>query len=161
MNQLQSQEVIRQLYRASQAGVPIKLNVRGLSCLRPGVSGLSESIRVFGLVGRFLDHSRIYRFTNGGEPEYFIGSADWMKRNLESRVETIAPIFDPKARAQIDRIIEIYDLDNTSVWDCRPDGHYVRRRPREGEPARAAQEMLSREATGDRSPDSVSLEQVS
>jgi polyphosphate kinase len=113
------------------------------------VPGLSESIQLFGLVGRFLDHSRIYRFENGGEPEYFIGSADWMKRNLENRVETIVPLLDPGTRAQIDRVIAIYDLDNSTVWDCRPDGQYVRRRPQEGEPARAAQEMLSREAAGE------------
>ena len=102
MNQLQDLEIIRELYEASQAGVPIELNVRGLCCLRPGVPGLSENIRVFGVVGRFLEHSRIFRFENGGEPEYLLGSADWMKRNLDGRVETILSV-SRRGRAAPDR----------------------------------------------------------
>src|ERR1035437_7609960 len=85
MNQLQDPVVIRELYRASQAGVPISLNVRGLCCLKPGVTGLPESIRVFSVLGLFLEHGRIYRFENGGAPELLIGSADWMRRNLAHR----------------------------------------------------------------------------
>ena len=142
MNQLQDPEIIRELYKASQAGVSIRLNVRGLCCLRPGVVGMSENIAVYGLVGRFLEHSRIYRFANAGDPEYFLGSADWMKRNLDSRVETIVPILDPRIRGQLDRILEVYDSDNCSVWDCSPDGDYVLRQPGDGEPRRAAQEIL-------------------
>ena len=118
MNQLQDPAIIRELYKESQAGVPIRLNVRGLCCLRPGVAGLSDSITVHGLVGRFLEHSRIYRFANGGDPEYFLGSADWMKRNLDSRVETIVPILDPRIREELDRVIEVVDgrvLPPTSV----------------------------------------------
>jgi polyphosphate kinase len=92
MNQLQDPEIIRELYRASQSGVPITLNIRGLCCLRPGVPGLSDTIRVFSVLGRFLEHGRIYGFENDGAPEYYIGSADWMKRNLDRRVETIAQV---------------------------------------------------------------------
>jgi polyphosphate kinase len=144
MNQLQDSGIIRELYKASRAGVPIDLNVRGLCCLRPGVPGLSKNIRVFGVVGRFLEHSRIFRFTNGGQPEHYLGSADWMKRNLNNRVETVAPVEDPKLKAQLDEILAVYDTDNCSVWDCLPDGTYVRRAPADGEPRREAQETLAR-----------------
>lgn len=149
MNQLQDPAMIRELYRASQAGVPVTLNVRGLCCLRPGVPGLSDNIRVYSVVGRFLEHGRIYWFENGGDPEVFIGSADWMKRNLDSRVETIAPIVDPALRDELRRILDVYDEDNASAWDLQPDGSYLRRRPQPGEPARAAQEVfiaMTREA---------------
>ena len=142
MNQLQDFEIIRELYEASRAGVPIELNVRGLCCLRPGVPGLSENIRVFGVVGRFLEHSRVFRFENGGEPEHFLGSADWMKRNLDGRVETILSVRDKDVQRQIDEILEVYVTDNASVWDCDGDGVYRCRTPAEGEPRRAAQEIL-------------------
>jgi polyphosphate kinase len=156
MNQLQDPEIIRELYTVAQAGVPIRLNVRGLCCLRPGVPGLSETVQVHGLVGRFLEHSRLYRFTNGGAPEYYLGSADWMKRNLDNRVETIVPILDPEIRAQLDRLIAVYQADNSTVWDCGPDGNYVLRRPAAGEPRRAAQEIFF-----DDSPDSASAADLS
>ncbi len=144
MNQLQDREMITALYEASQAGVPITLNVRGLCCLRPGVPGLSETIRVYSVVGRFLEHSRLYRFVNGGQTEYYTGSADWMKRNLENRVETIAPVLDREVCRELDRIIEVYERDNCSAWDARPDGRYERRQPAPGEPRRAAQEEFIR-----------------
>jgi len=143
MNQLQDPDMIRELYLAGQAGVPIELNVRGLCCLRPGVSGLSENIRVFGVVGRFLEHSRIYCFINGGEPEYFLGSADWMRRNLSRRVETITPVEAPALKAQLDAILDVYDRDNCSAWDGQPDGSYVLRQPAKGEECRAAQVMFA------------------
>jgi len=146
MNQLQDPEVIRELYRASQAGVPITLNVRGLCCLRPGVPGLSETIRVYSVVGRFLEHSRLYRYTNGGSAEYYIGSADWMHRNLTNRIETVVPVTDPVLRRALDRVIEVYETDNCSAWDCGPDGTYAQRRPAEGEPCRAAQPMFLEQA---------------
>ena len=142
MNQLQDTVIIQELYKAGQAGVPITLNVRGLCCLRPGVPGLSERIRVFGVVGRFLEHGRIYRFVNGGEPEYFIGSADWMKRNLDNRVETIVPVLDETMRRELAAILEVYATDNASAWDALPDGSYVRRHPGSGEERRAAQEVF-------------------
>ncbi len=148
MNQLQDPDVIRELYAASRAGVPIRLIVRGLCCLRPGVPGLSETIRVSSVVGRFLEHSRLYRFENGGSPEYYLGSADWMKRNLSNRVETIMPIEDSEVRRQLDDVLALYAADNASAWDARPDGTYVRRRPAEGEPRVAVQEALIARRTG-------------
>ena len=144
MNQLQDAEIIHELYDASGAGVPIRLNVRGLCCLRPGVEGLSESVRVFGVVGRFLEHSRIFRFVNGGESEHFIGSADWMKRNLNGRVETVIPVEDPALKRELDEILAAYERDNGSVWDCGSDGDYVLRTPAAGEPRREVQEEFIR-----------------
>jgi len=146
MNQLQDAGLIREIYSASRAGVPIDLNVRGLCCLRPGVPGLSDNVRVFGVVGRFLEHSRVFRFANGGEPEHYIGSADWMKRNLNSRVETVMPVEDPTLKSQIDDILAVYDADNCSVWDCKPDGTYVLRTPAPDEPRLEAQVELIRRA---------------
>jgi polyphosphate kinase len=142
MNQLQDQQIIRELYLASQAGVPITLNVRGLCCLRPGLPKLSETIRVYSVVGRFLEHSRIYCFLNGGKPEYYLGSADWMRRNLDNRVETIMPVADEKVKQELAAILDVYDNDNSSGWDCLPDGSYVLRRPPKGETRRSAQEMF-------------------
>ena len=129
MNQLQDRQIIRALYQASLAGVPMSLNVRGLCCLRAGVPALSESIRVYSTLGRFLEHGRIYRFENGGDPEFFIGSADWMHRNLSRRMEAIAPVCDPSIQAELEEILRVYEDDNCSAWDMRPDGSYVRRRP--------------------------------
>jgi polyphosphate kinase len=139
MNQLQDPELIRELYRASQAGVPITLNIRGLCCLRPGIEGLSETIHVFSVLGRFLEHGRIFGFENDGAPEYFIGSADWMKRNLDRRVETIAPVTDPTLIAEVEGILTVAENDNHSAWDLQSDGTYVRRCPNEGETARPSQ----------------------
>jgi polyphosphate kinase len=142
MNQLQDPEIIRELYRASQAGVPIKLNIRGLCCLRPGVPGLSDSIEVFSVLGRFLEHGRIYGFENDGAPEYFFGSADWMKRNLDRRVETIAPVREPILVAEIEEILTVAENDNHSAWDMQADGTYVRRRPKDGEEGRPSQTVF-------------------
>ncbi len=134
--------MIRELYAAGLAGVPIVLNVRGLCCLRAGVPGLSPAIRVFSILGRFLDHSRIYRFENGGTPEFFIGSADLMTRNLSRRVETVAPICDPAIKAELETISRIYEEDNCSAWDMQPDGEYIRRHPAAGEARRCAQQAF-------------------
>jgi polyphosphate kinase len=142
MNQLQDASMIRELYGASRAGVPINLLVRGLCCLRPGVPGLSETVRVSSVVGRFLEHSRVYRFENGGTPEFYVGSADWMARNLDSRVETVVAVTDPALQHELDAMLEVYERDNCSAWDCRADGTYERRVPAPGEPARAAQEVF-------------------
>ncbi len=146
MNQLQDPALIGELYAASQAGVPISLNVRGLCCLRAGVPGLSESIRVFSVVGRFLEHSRIYRFENGGEPEHFIGSADWMKRNLDRRVEQIVPILDRGIASELDAVLDAYEEDNASAWDMQPDGSYRQRQPADDEPCQVVQETLIKRA---------------
>jgi polyphosphate kinase len=142
MNQLQDPQLIRELYRASLAGVPIVLNVRGLCCLRPGVPGLSPTIRVSSTLGRFLEHSRIYRFENGGAPEFFIGSADWMTRNLSRRMETVAPVCNPAIKAELETILRTYEQDNCSAWDMQPDGQYIRRHPAAGQARRGAQQVF-------------------
>ena len=149
LNQLQDPELIRELYRASRAGVPITLNARGLCCLRPGVPGVSETIRVYSVVGRFLEHSRLYRFTNGGAPEHYIGSADWMHRNLTNRIETVVPVLDPALQRQLDEVIEVYETDNCSAWDCGADGTYAQRRPEGTVPCRAAQAVFLEKAVND------------
>ena len=155
MNQLQDAEIIRELYDAGGAGVPVRLNVRGLCCLRPGVEGLSETVRVFGVVGRFLEHSRIFRFANGGRPEHFIGSADWMTRNLDGRVETVIPVEDPALKRELDAILAAYEQDDCSVWDCGSDGEYVLRTPPAGEPRRDVQEEFIRRGRGVSEPAGV------
>jgi len=142
MNQLQDARMIRELYRAGQAGVPISLNVRGICCLRAGVPGLSENIRVFSTLGRFLEHGRIYRFENGGNPEFFIGSADWMRRNLDRRMETMIPVTDLQLKQELEETLQVYENDNCSAWDMQPNGKYVRRRPGKGEQGRAAQDVF-------------------
>ncbi len=144
MNQLQDPSLVRELYLASRAGVPISLNVRGLCILQPGVPGLSENIRVFSVLGRFLEHGRIYLFTNGGHREIFIGSADWMKRNLDRRVETSAPVTDSRLKDEIDTIFAVLENDNHTAWDLQPDGTYIRLTPGDGEPVRAAQQEFIR-----------------
>jgi polyphosphate kinase len=149
MNQLQDPEIIRELYRASQAGVPISLNVRGLCCLRAGIPGLSETIRVYSVLGRFLEHGRIYRFENAGKPEFFFGSADWMKRNLDRRVETITPVEDPDLQRELDDMFDVFENDNHSAWDLLPDDSYVRRRPAKGEKPRPSQGVFMSLANGD------------
>ncbi|NIM61070.1 MAG: polyphosphate kinase 1 [Acidobacteria bacterium] len=163
MNQLQDPQLIRELYAAAKAGVPIELMVRGLCCLRPGVKGLSETIRVSSVVGRFLEHSRIFRFENAGDPRVFIGSADWMKRNLDRRVETIVPVLDPGVRTEIDELLDVYTSDNTSAWDCDADGVYRLRRPAAGARRLAAQEVFLRRGPtpgSDPNPESVGEEKI-
>jgi len=132
MNQLQDHDVIMALYRASSAGVKIDLIVRGFCTLRPGVKQLSENIRVMSVIGRFLEHSRIYYFRNGQEDpllgDYFIGSADWMYRNLQNRVEAIGPIEQPEHRSRLWRILNVALNDQRQCWDMQPDGTYVLRR---------------------------------
>jgi polyphosphate kinase len=142
MNQLQDGRIIKELYHASQAGVPICLNIRGLCCLRAGVPGLSENIRVFCTLGRFLEHSRIYRFENAGDPKYFIGSADWMRRNLDRRMESVMPVTDPDLKKELEQTLQVYLDDNSTAWDMQPDGSYTRRRPKKGGKPKPAQKTL-------------------
>ncbi len=125
LNGIADREIIAALYSASNAGVKIDLNVRGICALRPGVPGLSENIRVISIVGRFLEHSRIYRFNNAGNPEFFIGSADWRGRNLSRRVEVVTPVFDPRHRQTLDRILE-YEFNRATSWELQADGSYIR-----------------------------------
>jgi len=133
MNALVDVEIIRLLYRASQAGVKIDLIVRGICCLRPGVAGLSDNIRVVSVVGRFLEHSRIYYFYNHGEEQVYLGSADLMPRNLNRRVEVIFPVEDQALiRYLRDDVLEIYLQDNIKAWRMNADGCYKRLQPEEG-----------------------------
>ncbi|MEW5929793.1 MAG: polyphosphate kinase 1 [Gemmatimonadota bacterium] len=126
INGLADREMIGALYRASRAGVRVELIVRGICCLRPGVPGYSENIRVLSILGRFLEHARIFRFQNAGDPEYYIGSADWRTRNLATRVEVVAPVADPAHRAVLDAILE-EQLAHPDAWELGSDGSYYRR----------------------------------
>ncbi len=141
-NSLVDPQIIAVLYEASQAGVEIDLIVRGMCCLQPGVPGLSETIRVVSLIGRLLEHSRIFYFRNGGEEEIYIGSADWMTRNLDRRVEVVAPVQDPELIKELQEILGIMLADNRQAWDLQPDGTYVQRRPQSGEPVRSTHSLL-------------------
>jgi polyphosphate kinase len=138
LNGLSDPDVVRALYRASNDGVEIDLVVRGICTLRPGIQGRSERVRVTSIVGRFLEHSRIYRFANGGSPRYFIGSADLRPRNLRRRVEVLVPIDDGDQRRRLDNILALYVADPTA-WELRPDGTYEPRRAA----GDSAQEALS------------------
>jgi polyphosphate kinase len=137
INGLSDPDVVRALYRASNDGVEIDLVVRGICTLRPGIPGRSERIRVSSNVGRFLEHSRIYRFANGGSPRYFIGSADLRPRNLRRRVEVLAPIDNAEHRRRLDEILTLY-LDDPTAWDLRPGGEYEAR----ARPGDSAQQAL-------------------
>lgn len=129
MNSLVDPKIIATLYEASQAGVQIDLIVRGICCLRPGVVGVSDNIRVISIIGRFLEHSRIYYFYNQGDEEVYIGSADWMRRNLDRRVEAITPVEDPEIIKDLQEILAIMMADNRQAWELQPDGRYIQRQP--------------------------------
>jgi polyphosphate kinase len=122
--------------------VHVDLIIRDSCRLRPGIKGLSDNISVISIVGRFLEHSRIFYFRNNGEEEYFIGSADLMKRNLEARVEVVTPIEDPLCKQRLREILDIQLNNRRSVWEMQPDGTYVKRTPKSGEEPRSAQELL-------------------
>ena len=143
MNSLVDPRVIHELYRASAAGVPIELGIRGICCLRPGVAGISDTIRVSSVVGRFLEHSRALSFGVGDEEKMFISSADWMPRNFFRRVEIMVPVLAESAREKIrQEVLEPFRSDNSRARDLQPDGSYVRRSPAAGETVRDAQQGL-------------------
>ena len=142
MNALEDADITEALYHASRVGVKVDLIVRDTCRFRPGIPGLSESAQVIGVVGRFLEHSRIYYFQNGGDEEYYIGSADLMKRNLESRVEVVAPVEDPALRQELRLILDAQLVDQRSVWDMQSDGSYIQRQPCGEEDARGCQEEM-------------------
>ncbi|MDP9201012.1 MAG: polyphosphate kinase 1 [Gemmatimonadota bacterium] len=129
MNSLVDPDIIQHLYQASQAGVEIDLIVRGICCLRPGIEGISDRIRVISIVGRFLEHSRIFYFANNGKEELYFGSADWMPRNFDRRVEVVAPIEDRSIHPRVCALLETCLADNRLAWDLHPDGTYVQRKP--------------------------------
>jgi len=142
-NSLTEENIMQALYRASQAGVEIDLIVRGICCLKPGIPGLSENIRVRSIIGRFLEHTRIYHFHHGGDDLVYCSSADWMDRNLFNRVETCFPVNDPVLKAQIlEQGLHIYLRDNTRAWELQSDGRYQRAQPQEGEASFIAQQSL-------------------
>jgi polyphosphate kinase len=150
MNSIIDGPVIAAIYRASQAGVPVDLIVRGITGLRPGIPGVSETVRVISIVGRFLEHARIFAFTVGGETRYWIGSADMMARNLDNRVELVTPVDDQAACGEIQAVIDLQLADTALAWRLRSDGGWERVRPAEGaEPfdsQMALMELASRQA---------------
>jgi polyphosphate kinase len=145
MNSLEDPEMVRELYEASMAGVDIDLLVRGICRLRPGIPNVSDTIRVHSVVGRFLEHSRIFYFENGGDPEYYLGSADWMTRNLDRRVEAVAPVEEPAVRAELQHVLDVMQSDNRKRWVMFPDGSYSQRRPGD-EPVRNTHDVLMQRA---------------
>jgi polyphosphate kinase len=141
-NALADSEVIRALYKAARVGVKIDLIVRDSCCLRPGIPGLTETVSVISIVGRYLEHARLYYFRNGGEEEYYIGSADLMQRNLEDRVEVLAPIEDPGLRQDLRLFLNAQLSDNRTAWDMQSDGTYILRQSRGDKVERGCQEDL-------------------
>jgi polyphosphate kinase len=142
MNSLVDRRCIRALYAASQAGVPVDINVRGICCLRPGVKGVSENIRVISIVGRFLEHSRIYAFERDRTRTMYIGSADLMPRNLDTRVELLAPVRDPALRSDLVDTLDRCFADNTNSWELGDDGGWTRRTPQGSEPRNVQRELM-------------------
>jgi polyphosphate kinase len=125
-NRLADLQIIEKLYEVSRAGVQVELIVRGICMLRPGIPGLSENITVRSVVGRFLEHSRVFWFSNGGDDQVYIGSADWMSRNLRNRIEVVAPVTEPNAKRYLrDVLLNTYLSDNTKARELQPDGRYV------------------------------------
>ena len=147
MNSIIDGPAISAIYRASQAGVQVDLIVRGIAGLRPGVPGVSDNVRVISIVGRFLEHARIFAFTAGGETAYWIGSADMMARNLDNRVELVAPVEDPVACAEIQTIIDLQLADTALAWELGADGAWRRIRPEPGEAPLNSQEALMERAS--------------
>jgi polyphosphate kinase len=146
VNAVEDPEIVAELYRAAQAGVEIDLIARDICRLRPGLEGVSETVRVHSLVARFLEHSRIFFFENAGDPGWYIGSADWMKRNLDARMEAVTPIRKPLLQQELRVILETMLADNRRRWEMQPDGSYVQVRPHDNEPVIDAQDILMRRA---------------
>ncbi|MDY6817473.1 MAG: polyphosphate kinase 1 [Halobacteriales archaeon] len=146
MNRLEDPDIVRELYKASMVGVDIDLIVRDICRLRPGLEDVSETIDIYSIVGRFLEHSRIFYFENDGNSEYYIGSADWMTRNLDNRIEAVTPIDDPTLREELDHILTLNLEDNYKRWRMQPDGSYEQCQPAEDEPIRNTQQRLMERA---------------
>ncbi len=146
MNSLADPELIEALYKASQAGVKIRLDVRGICCLRPGVKGLSETIAVSSIVDRYLEHARIIRFHNGGDPKLYISSADWMPRNLDRRIELMVPVEDRAGAEKLEGVLKTCLADTQQSWRLLPDGGCERRKPDSRHPPLREQEVFQRRA---------------
>jgi polyphosphate kinase len=157
MNALVDEEIIEALYNASQAGVEIDLIVRGICCLRPGVPGVSDHIRVLSIVGRFLEHSRVFYFANSGDEEFYFGSADWMPRNFDRRVEAVTPVEDMTLHPRLRSLLDTCLSDNRQAWDLHADGSYVQRQPN-GEPERSAQVIFLHESWGMQKPETATAQ---
>ena len=142
MNSLVDPGIIALLYEASQAGVQIELIIRGMCSLYPGREGLSENIKVISIIGQFLEHSRIFWFSNGGTPEVYIGSADWMTRNLDRRIEAITPVEETILREKLERLLQLYFDDNRGAWDMHEDGSFIQRQPCKNEVEQNSQVQL-------------------
>jgi polyphosphate kinase len=153
MNSLCDKEIIENLYEASKAGVEIYLVIRGICCLRTGIPGVSEHIHVTSIVGTFLEHSRIFYFYNNGQEDIYMGSADWMPRNLDRRVEILFPVEDESLKAQIKHILDVLLQDNVKAYAMQPDGTYARLNRRRKAPV-GAQQTFCREAM-EHAPDVV------
>ncbi len=145
MNSLVDKECIQALYRASQAGVPVEINTRGICCLKPGVPGVSDNIRVVSIVGRFLEHSRIYAFERDGEYTVYVGSADLMPRNLDTRVELLTPLRDETLRSDLIDTLDRCFADDVNAWELDSEGNYTRRTP-SGEPRSVQRELMTAHA---------------
>ncbi len=148
MNALVDTDMIENLYAASQAGVEVDLIVRGICCLRPGVPGVSDRIRVISIVGRFLEHSRIFYFRNAGEEEYYFGSADWMPRNFDRRVEAVTPVDGEALQSRLKSVLDTCLADNRQAWELLADGSYVQRQP-DGNPEYLSQVVFLRDSWGE------------
>ncbi len=146
MNALDDADIVKNLYRACQAGVKVDLFIRDSCRFRPGVPGLSETARVVSIVGRFLEHSRMYYFKNGGQEEYFIGSADSMKRNLESRVEILVPVESRQLCNELRHILTAHEKDQRHAWDMQPDGKYIQRTPEDDQEQNGLHQILITQA---------------
>ncbi|MGF1590174.1 MAG: polyphosphate kinase 1 [Pleurocapsa sp.] len=142
MNSLVDQQVIQNLYEASQAGVEIDLIIRGICCLRPGLPGISDKIRVISIIGRFLEHSRIFYFNNDGQEEMYIGSADWMTRNLSRRVEAVTPIESREIFSDLQEILGVMLADNRKAWELQSDGTFIQRKPKQDEEAHSTHDTF-------------------
>ncbi|MDP9455875.1 MAG: polyphosphate kinase 1, partial [Actinomycetota bacterium] len=144
MNNLTDPSIIEELYLASQAGVKIEMIIRGICCLKPGLSGISENIRVVSLVGRFLEHARAFAF-GADDEQIYLGSADLMQRNLDRRIETLFPLREDRHREKIRRLFDLQLADTANAWELNPEGSYVRLRPKEGEEPLDSQAILLEE----------------
>lgn len=142
MNSLVDQQLIQALYEASQAGVEIDLIIRGICCLRPGLPKISDKIRVISIIGRFLEHSRIFYFHNAGEEEIYIGSADWMTRNLSRRVEAVTPIESREIFSDLQEILGVMLADNRQAWELQSDGTFIQRKPKKDEEANSSHDIF-------------------
>jgi polyphosphate kinase len=148
INRLADKEMIEKLYEASKAGVKIDLIVRGICMLRPGVPGLSENIKVRNIIGRFLEHSRVFYFANGGDEEVYIGSADWMSRNLKHRIEVVTPVSDPALKHYLKNVLlAVYLRDNVKARELKPDGTYTEVARAPGDKPFSSQEYFLRNET--------------